>query len=279
MANCEEIRPRLAAFLDGEIEDSGNIEEHLSSCPECCELLDGHRKVSRLVSLVAGPSPDPQAWGNVEPKLSSFWGPRSYALVPAAAVALVAVALYLFYFSGGARRPVGTLARILGDVQLRTLSVGNWVDVPEKGVAHLGDAVRTNSQASARMDLTSGGHLFLDKNTEIRFAEEDTPTLKVRLISGRTCACNCADFCIEVAGMEMTGSDCHCVVALENGRPVVYVKSGRLNWVKGPERRAGWVEAMHMLDMIEGAAPAPLKSAEMFEWVELLAEPVDSGSR
>jgi hypothetical protein len=279
LANCEEIRPRLAAFLDGEIEDAGPVEEHLSSCPECSRLLEGHRKVSRLVSIVPGPSPDPQAWGSVEPRLSSFWGPRSYALVPAAALALVAVALYLFYYPAGAPRPVGTLARVIGSAQLKTLSTGDWLGAPESEVAHFGDTVRTGEKSSVRMDLVSGGHIFLDGNTEVRFSDEYAPVLRLQLLSGRTCACRCGDFSIEAAGVEMKGSDCHCVIALEDGKPVVYVKSGRLNWIGGSERKAGWVEAMHTLDLIEGATPAPLKSAEAFEWAELLADGVEPGSR
>ncbi len=272
MSDCEEVRPRLAAFLDGEIEEPGPIEEHLSSCPECRKLLGDHEKVSRLASLVPGPSPDPQAWGSVEPRLTTFWGPRSYALVPAAAVALVAVALYLFYFPGGEPRPVGTLARILGDVQLRPLSIGDWVGAPEKSEARLGDTIRTSSGASARVDLVSGGRLFLDRNTEVRFSQQDVPKVKLQLLSGRTCACNCGKFCIEVAGAEITGSESFYVVALENGRPVVYVKSGELSWVKGKERIAGRVEAMQMLDFLGVDGPVPIESIEVFEWAELLSD-------
>jgi hypothetical protein len=277
LADCEEIRPRLAAFLDGEIEDPGPIEQHLSSCSECSRLLSDHEEVSRLASLVPGPSPDPEAWVRVEPRLSSFWGPRSYALVPAAAIALVAVGLYLFYFSGEVQRPVGTLARILGDVQLRTLSVGDWVGAPEKSVARLGDTIRTGSGASARVDLASGGHLFLDRNTEVRFPNEDAPKLRLQLLSGRTCACNCGEFCIEAAGIEVKGGDCYYVVALEEGRPVVYVKSGRLNWVNYARRKAGWVEPMHMFDVTGGAAPAALENVEVFQWAELLSDRTESG--
>ena len=272
MSDCEEIRPRLAAFLDGEIEDAGHIKDHLSSCPECSRLLGEHEKVSRLVSLVPDPSPHPDAWSSVEPRLSSFWRPRSYALVPAAAIALVAIGLYLFYFSGDMRRPVGTLARLIGSAELKTLSVGNWVGIPEKGVARIGDTVRTDSQASARMDLTSGGHLFLDRNTEIRFMQTDTPAVKVRLLAGRTCACNCSDFCIEVAGTEVAGYDCYYVVALEDGKPVVYVKSGELSLVTGSERMKGRVKPMQMLSISDGASPVPIESAEVFEWAELLSE-------
>jgi hypothetical protein len=279
LSDCEEIRPRLAAFLDGEIEDAGHIKDHLNSCPECSRLLGEHERVSRLVSLLPDPSPHPEAWSSVEPRLSSFWRPRSYALVPAAAIALVAIGLYLFYFSGDVRRPVGTLARLIGNAELKTLSVGNWVGIPEKGVARIGDTVRTDSQASARMDLTSGGHLFLDRNTEIRFLQEDTPTLRVQLLSGRTCLCNCSNFCLEVAGMEMTGSDCFYVVDLEAGTPVIYVKTGELNWVKGRERIKGRVKPMHMINLSDGVPPAPIESAEVFEWAELLSETTEPAVR
>jgi predicted anti-sigma-YlaC factor YlaD len=72
LSKCEDVRPRLTAFLDGEVEDSDEIKSHLESCPECRKLLDTHRKVTRLSALVPGPSPHPEAWARFDAKLSSL---------------------------------------------------------------------------------------------------------------------------------------------------------------------------------------------------------------
>ena len=48
--NCEQIRPNLVAYLDGETTPQGRaeIETHLQTCPQCAAELD------RLRALRAG---------------------------------------------------------------------------------------------------------------------------------------------------------------------------------------------------------------------------------
>jgi hypothetical protein len=270
LSRCEDIRPRLAAFLDGEVEDPAEIEAHLRDCPECGRVLEEHKRVSRLVSLVPAPPAGPDAWSSVEPRLRSFWGARSYALVPAAAVALVAAALYLFYLPGDLPRPVGTFAHTMGSVQIRPLSENNWQGITEAGTARLGDAIRTGSEAAARMELLFGGRLYLDRNTEIRFLNEDSPVIRLELLSGRTCIHECARLRLQVADMEVTGGNCCYVTAIEEGHPVVYVRSGRLDWFG--KKKSGSLDAMQVLDFSGGGVPAALDGLEVFQWVEPLSE-------
>ncbi len=71
MSECEKIRPRLAAFLHGEVEDPESIQAHLDSCPECARMLDAHRKITRLAGLVTDLSPCSDAWTKVETRISS----------------------------------------------------------------------------------------------------------------------------------------------------------------------------------------------------------------
>jgi predicted anti-sigma-YlaC factor YlaD len=43
--SCEEIRPLIAGYLDGELspEDRARVEDHVAACDECARELDGQR--------------------------------------------------------------------------------------------------------------------------------------------------------------------------------------------------------------------------------------------
>jgi len=109
--NCVELRKSLA-----EIETGGGTEQqaHLKICPECSALVtDLNLIASSAVGLRAADEPSPRVWNSIEialrqeglirppqpsrsliPSLGSRWGWARW-MVPAAAVFLVAVGLYV----------------------------------------------------------------------------------------------------------------------------------------------------------------------------------------
>lgn len=109
--NCVELQQSLA-----EVEDGNTIEQsaHLSTCPECSELVKELDLIIAAASqLQASDEPSPRVWNSIEialrqeglirpqttrrPVVSSFgarWGAARW-LVPAAAMLLLSVGIYV----------------------------------------------------------------------------------------------------------------------------------------------------------------------------------------
>jgi hypothetical protein len=233
LSGCDEIRPRLAAFLHGEVEDAGEIEAHIRSCPECGRLLENHKKVARLSELDIGPSPGPDAWDRVEARMSSFSGVRLFALVPAAAAAAVALVVYVFFFSHETgRQPVGSLARQIGLVRIKPFVGGDWLQPAENEELHEGYTLQTDSDAAARVELAGGGHVLLDRNTQLQLCRADAArqekVLHVVLVSGRTCVSSSRGVCMEAAGARIEGCGFNCFASIEPKRFTIHVESGNM---------------------------------------------------
>ena len=146
MSECEEIRPRLAAFLNEEVENPEEIQAHVDTCPECAKLLEVHMKVTRLTSGVPGPPSHGEAWARVESRLSAFHGKRRYALIPAAAVAIIVVSFLVF--------PAGE-GRI-GLLSIMPLSAEDGFE-PQRNIdLHEGDRIRTDPNAAATLAVNAG---------------------------------------------------------------------------------------------------------------------------
>lgn len=50
--NCDQVHPRLSPYLDGELdpETRSNIQDHLSTCPDCSLRLEEFRSIDKRVS-------------------------------------------------------------------------------------------------------------------------------------------------------------------------------------------------------------------------------------
>lgn len=233
MSECDEIRPRLAAFLDGEVEDSETIQAHIDSCRECAEVLGNHKKVVRLSARVPDISAPSDAWARVETRLSPYSGSRKFAFIPAAAAACIALVVYVLFFSHGTeRQPIGSLARRIGLVRIKPFVGADWLQPAENEEVHEGYTLQTDSDAAARVELTGGGHVLLDRNTEVQLCRagvvRQEKALHVLLISGRTCVKSDRSICMEMAGAKIEGCGCSCFAAVEPKRFTFYVESGNL---------------------------------------------------
>jgi len=53
MTRCDEIRPRLAAWLDGELGDVDRqtVDNHLAGCVDCTAVVHGYRAIKPAVVL------------------------------------------------------------------------------------------------------------------------------------------------------------------------------------------------------------------------------------
>lgn len=271
MSECSEIRPRLTAFLDGEVEDSDAIRVHLDSCPECVKLLDTHKKVTRLSALVRGPSPHPEAWTRIETRLSTFSGGRLFAFVPAAAAAILVLMLFVVFSPwGGTHEPVGFLTGRIGLVRIRPFAEKDWIIPGEKRGIYKGDRIQTGADSAARLELADGGCIVLDKSTELHIGRSETAMLRVALLCGRTCTCGSDSLCIENEGAEMEVRGCQCIVTTEDGNPVVYVKSGSLNCrIGGLSTEVGAMQKL-ILDGGKNLSPLSIEDPKIFEWADKL---------
>ena len=112
--NCVELQASLAEIDDGSsAERSPEQQAHLKTCPECSSLVAELNLIaSSAIELRAADEPSPRVWNSIEialrreglirpqrasrsllPSLSSRWWARW--MVPAAAVLLIAVGIYV----------------------------------------------------------------------------------------------------------------------------------------------------------------------------------------
>jgi hypothetical protein len=113
--NCVELQASLAEIDDGSsAERSPEQKAHLKSCPECSALVAELNLIaSSAIELRAADEPSPRVWNSIEialrqeglirpqrasrsllPSLSSRWAWARW-MVPAAAVLLIAVGIYV----------------------------------------------------------------------------------------------------------------------------------------------------------------------------------------
>ena len=270
MSKCEDIRPRLTAFLHGEVENPEEIQSHLDSCAECRKSIETYRKISRLSGLVPDPSPHPEAWVRLKPRLSRFSGSRLFAIIPAAAAA--ALVLYIFLFSSSSDiRPLGTLARRIGLVRIKPLTGADWLEPGDKQPVYNGHGLKTGADSALRLDLADGGHIMLDEDTEVSLNPPKISSpfrTHFTVLSGRACARNCGRVCFKAGGALLQGCGCQYVVEVDGDRSVIYVRSGSVNCHFGGKQAQ--VEAMQKLalDSENTLSPEAIENSTVFEWVD-----------
>lgn len=105
---CRTCRQNLSAFLDGELtpQEAEHLEEHLSRCPACAEVLGQYRQLHLGLAAVPAPEVQPEAWARLRAEAAQrtaqplrpreTWRPlRPRILIPSGALALLLLALLL----------------------------------------------------------------------------------------------------------------------------------------------------------------------------------------
>ena len=75
MARCDEIRERLGAYVDGELEarEAGSIEQHLSECGECADLRRALEILNETVAPLRGIEPPPDLESDIAASPCRRW--------------------------------------------------------------------------------------------------------------------------------------------------------------------------------------------------------------
>ena len=111
MATCDELRELLAAYADGELDETtrARVRAHLVGCPDCRRDLAGLERVDAMFRAAAVPEPAEAAWDRVSAALDRTLAASSPApvrrerrgvfgwwLVPAGALAAAAILMAVF---------------------------------------------------------------------------------------------------------------------------------------------------------------------------------------
>ncbi len=177
MSKCRSVRPELAAFLSGELEEAARkkVQEHLESCPECrremsClrEVLRGARALEPAIERemesvdweAQAEKITSAAWERRTPKEAGTVRPRFRLFAPAfrpvlagavMGIALGALATFLVMKGGLGRRPAGdryfASAEVLERVDLE-IARRDTLDYLEKSQYVLLDIVGPDAGAS-----------------------------------------------------------------------------------------------------------------------------------
>lgn len=92
---CEKVRELLSDYIDGELEESSQVEEHLHSCGECRRELESLRKVGELLREMGEPERSPAKVAVERLKQEREPGFRAgVSVLSTAAVVLLALVLY-----------------------------------------------------------------------------------------------------------------------------------------------------------------------------------------
>lgn len=270
MSECESIRPRLVAFLHGEVEQDQSIEAHIESCAECRAMMESHKKVAHLTSLPPDLEAHPDAWSAVEAQLALRPRSRLLALAPAVAAACIALVLVMHSaFWGSNRRRVATFARKVGPVRIKPFLTADWQETGEKQDIYEGDNIRTGAGGAARVELPGGAYLMLDGDTEVQFASTQDPQTRIVIVCGRMCASSMTNLCIEAASTTLEGTGC-CFVEAGGGNSAVYVKSGEVRCLSN----CGCTVVKSMQKMVlntqKETDPRDIGDESVFEWVDNL---------
>jgi anti-sigma factor RsiW len=131
--NCAEIRPLLAALLDGELDAvrSAEVSQHLHSCADCTRLYDRQRSASLLLREAADYHATPELLTRrLEKSYAAMPRRRSWAwanaALSAAATVVFALALGLYLRTPS---PEDRFAEELVSAHVRSLQPGHLEDV------------------------------------------------------------------------------------------------------------------------------------------------------
>ena len=278
MADCEEIVPRLAAFVQGEIDDCSEIESHLADCSECSRLVESYRKVANLTLLDAGLSPGESAWDRFEARISRRSGPPRHCAYALAAAALIAAALFIYAAGGRSPELVGTIACKYGSISVAPFSGAGMLDAPEGHDIVKGDTISTGRRSLARIDIAGRSYVVLGGDTEVSFPLRDLTPGKTRIAirSGK------AYFYIKDSSLHVEAGDV--LLKLEracssflirvagNGHEI-FVRSGRISCIANG--RCTFVEPMQklVLNSEKNLRPSLIENKAIFDWVVDLLPP------
>ncbi len=97
---CEEVKPYLAAYLDGELppETKKQVERHLAGCAECSAELEEMRRIRNLLSQIEPPKlPDiywKTYWSGIYNRIERAVG---WILLSVGTIILMAYGLYMAF--------------------------------------------------------------------------------------------------------------------------------------------------------------------------------------
>ncbi len=145
---CDEVRARLLDYQRGQLapEISGDVLAHLEHCPACVHeraaeealsevmerRLPQHAAPLALKRRLAAQWPAPRA-ATAPSALPAQWTRWNRLLVPAAALALIALAVVPLYFRDAATGPAALVAEAVND-HLRVLTSRNPLDIESSGI-------------------------------------------------------------------------------------------------------------------------------------------------
>jgi len=144
---CEEIRRKLSAFSDNELnqEESELVREHLKECTGCAEELQAMSSVWGFVETAEGIEPSPYFWTKLSARIVqqerekarpwSFWKRLIPSPVPIAAAMALVLGLLVGTFVGRSLYPNGFHANEQDTAE--ALALTSFDDMP---TGSLGDA-------------------------------------------------------------------------------------------------------------------------------------------
>jgi anti-sigma factor RsiW len=121
--NCDEARPLVSAYQDGELDSAkrSEVETHLQSCPDCAALLKQNQRLSNAIGEIGAFEPSAALLQRpAESRL--FWRPFTVGLTAGLATAAALVFLYF-----GVRRP--NITADLVTEHVRSLMADHLFDV------------------------------------------------------------------------------------------------------------------------------------------------------
>jgi anti-sigma factor (TIGR02949 family) len=138
MMSCEEIRKKLSAYLDGELEGSeqGVIASHLESCHLCFREYEELQRLNGVLANLDPVEAPPNLWRRVERRLSSpervgIWQrfARRFAYAPAVAGVLVGLVVGNFFAQAVINGSLQTESNLLTVSNLEDSPPGSFSDI------------------------------------------------------------------------------------------------------------------------------------------------------
>ena len=192
MSTCSWVRPRLVAFLLGELSPrtADKIASHLGLCPACLRELDSlQHAVSHLEQVAQQqrsplPSEPPTAVADgavfpVDRQLvrelvrgAKRRRPSTWAMAAGTAAALAVVVWWTIGPLLGPPPVVGEILRVSGHPQMRVRSRGEFEAVRAGERVTAGSQLRTSETDTLEVQLRDGSRVRLDFDTTLELAED-----------------------------------------------------------------------------------------------------------
>lgn len=186
--NCAEMENKLGSYLDGELSgtDRTGVEEHVASCGECRQVLEGLQSQDRNLETAFSTRQEGEealaerviaavhreAAPAAEPGAKIIWFP---SLVAAAAGFLVAFLFFEIDWTGEpGRKESEILCRLqvaTGAVEVKNVSGDSWNPLATGGEIQPGSWVRTPKTSKCSFTYEDGTEVKLNGDTEARLVD------------------------------------------------------------------------------------------------------------